>query len=299
MNAVLPSRLPADRLARLDQYLAGYRDLFARADQARSFSLYVRGLLDGDHRKNVESIAGRVRHADGQAADLAQSLQHFVAQSPWDSGRVLARYRQLVRPSAAGRTWVVHDGIIPKKGRHSVGVQRQFARSLGRKVNCQVAVAVSEVDGSCLPMTARLYLPAFWLRENQARAERTIPEPFRRPLSKAEVALELIAELLPEGPPARLFAEDSYLSVPTFSDGLVRLGVTLGDAGPDASEATRRARAAFDHAKDVLGLSHYEGRTWVGWHHHLALVLAAFGFLVREGKGDVRFADTLPSLPVN
>src|SRR3954469_2734885 len=220
MTTVQSPRLPPPRLARLEEYLPGYRDLFARADQARSFGLYVRGLLHGDHRKNVESIADQVRHADLRAADLAQSLQHFVAQSPWDAGQVLARYRQLVRPAAGGGTWVIHDGIIPKKGRHSVGVQRQFARTLGRKVNCQVAVAVSEVAGLCVPLTARLYLPAFWLRENQARAERTIAEPFRRALSKAEVGLELIRELLAGGRPAKVFAEDGYLSVPTFSDRL-------------------------------------------------------------------------------
>jgi SRSO17 transposase len=299
MNVVLLSRLPVDRLAHLDEYLAGYRDLFGRADQARSFGLYVRGLLDGDHRKNVESIAGQLRHAETRAADLAQSLQHFVAQSPWDAGRVLARYRQLVRPTAAGRTWVVHDGIIPKKGRHSVGVQRQFARSLGQKLNCQVAVVVSEVNGGPVPLAARLYLPAFWLRENQAQAERTIPEPFRRPLSKAEVALELIQDLLTDGRPNRVIADEGYDSVPTLSDGLTRADVMAGPGAADAPEAIRLARAGFDHLKEALGLSHFEGRTWVGWHHHLALVLVALGFLIREGKRDVPFADTLPSLPVN
>src|SRR3954468_8791007 len=98
MNAVLLPRLPADRLARLEKYLAGYRGLFARADQARSFGLYVRGLLDGDHRKNVESIADSVRESSAGNTDLAQSLQHFVAHSPWDPRRVLARYRASVRP---------------------------------------------------------------------------------------------------------------------------------------------------------------------------------------------------------
>src|SRR5436190_15920362 len=111
MTAVLSAELPPDWLGRLDEYLAGYRGLFARADQARSFGLYVRGLLDGDHRKNVESIADSVRDASAGNTDLAQSLQHFVAHSPWDPRRVLARYRASVRPIRSGRTWVVHDGI--------------------------------------------------------------------------------------------------------------------------------------------------------------------------------------------
>src|SRR5665213_2507977 len=31
--------------------------------------------------------------------------------------------------------------------------------------------------------------------------------------------------------------------------------------------------------KGELGLDHYEGRSWLGWYHHTALVTAAHGFL--------------------
>ena len=34
--------------------------------------------------------------------------------------------------------------------------------------------------------------------------------------------------------------------------------------------------------KDELGLDHYEGRTWRGWHHHVTLTMIAFAFLVLE-----------------
>ena len=37
----------------------------------------------------------------------------------------------------------------------------------------------------------------------------------------------------------------------------------------------------FEQAKQFVGLNHYETRTWGGWHHHMTLVILAFGFLAR------------------
>jgi SRSO17 transposase len=35
--------------------------------------------------------------------------------------------------------------------------------------------------------------------------------------------------------------------------------------------------------KGALGLDHFEGRSWPGWHHHLSLVSVAHGFLTWSG----------------
>jgi SRSO17 transposase len=35
----------------------------------------------------------------------------------------------------------------------------------------------------------------------------------------------------------------------------------------------------YRELKTGLGLDHYEGRKWAGWHHHVTLVAAAHGFL--------------------
>jgi SRSO17 transposase len=34
--------------------------------------------------------------------------------------------------------------------------------------------------------------------------------------------------------------------------------------------------------KEELGLDHFEGRSWRGFHHHAAMVLLAYGFLLLE-----------------
>lgn len=39
----------------------------------------------------------------------------------------------------------------------------------------------------------------------------------------------------------------------------------------------------YQQLKDELGLDHFEGRSWNGWHHHVTLTMIAFAFLVLEG----------------
>jgi hypothetical protein len=36
----------------------------------------------------------------------------------------------------------------------------------------------------------------------------------------------------------------------------------------------------FQRAKDDLGLDHYEGRSWRGFHHHLVMAVLAYLFVV-------------------
>ena len=38
----------------------------------------------------------------------------------------------------------------------------------------------------------------------------------------------------------------------------------------------------YKQLKGHLGLDHYEGRSWLGFHHHCTLVTAAHGFLTEE-----------------
>jgi SRSO17 transposase len=38
----------------------------------------------------------------------------------------------------------------------------------------------------------------------------------------------------------------------------------------------------YEELKQELGLGHYEGRSWRGFHHHATLCIAAYGFLMAE-----------------
>ena len=38
----------------------------------------------------------------------------------------------------------------------------------------------------------------------------------------------------------------------------------------------------YEELKQELGLGHYEGRSWRGFHHHATLCIAAYGFLIAE-----------------
>ena len=62
--------------------------------------------------------------------------------------------------------------------------------------------------------------------------------------------------------------------------------------------AKARWRVEQDYAqlKNELGLDHFEGRRWLGWHHHVTMTTMAYGFLIREqlrhriGRGKKRRA---------
>ena len=38
----------------------------------------------------------------------------------------------------------------------------------------------------------------------------------------------------------------------------------------------------YQDLKQEIGLGHYEGRNWRGFHHHASLAIAAYGFLMAE-----------------
>ena len=70
-----------------------------------------------------------------------QSLHHFVAKAAWDDATLLAAVRAHALPALQERgpirAWIVDDTGLPKKGKLSVGVARQYCGQLGKRDNCQ------------------------------------------------------------------------------------------------------------------------------------------------------------------
>jgi SRSO17 transposase len=133
------------------------------------------------------------------------------------------------------------------------------------------------------PLLARLYLPAGWLKENAESAEKGVPEEHRRFTPKGEIALALLDAVRGAGETARpVVAEAGYAGDKAFADGLRERGLAAAETG---EEKVGRANERAGWLKAVLGLDHFEGRTWHGWHHHASLVFAAYDLLAAERRG--------------
>ena len=216
----------ADR-GRFEGYLERLVKVIGHADRHRPLEAYLTGLLLAGERKSVEPMAARIdpRHV----SRTHQSMHHFVAKASWDEGAVLdvARdwaLKQLERHAPVG-AWVVDDTGIPKKGRHSVGVTRQYCGALGKRANCQVAVSISLANKTMsVPAAWRLYLPEQWAKDRKLRAQAGIPRDvvFRK---KWEIALQEIDRLLDEDlPPAPVVADAGYGDTTAFRDALTERG---------------------------------------------------------------------------
>jgi hypothetical protein len=50
----------------------------------------------------------------------------------------------------------------------------------------------------------------------------------------------------------------------------------------DLAKLRWRIERDYQELKQELGLGHFEGRGWRGFHHHATLCIAAYGFLISE-----------------
>src|SRR3712207_2233119 len=122
------TRQPRTGEERFAAYLDGIAAVLGHASRAASARAYCTGLLLPGERKSVEPMAARLAPTRVQAKH--QSLHHVVAQAEWDDAALLRAVREVVLPAIARhgpiRYWIVDDTGFPKRGKHSVGVARQY-----------------------------------------------------------------------------------------------------------------------------------------------------------------------------
>ncbi|MEV6957696.1 transposase [Streptomyces sp. NPDC051207] len=136
-----------------------------RSDQRRKGMEYIRGLLEVRGRKSIRNIATLV---GGRATE--QSLHHFISDSSWEWAPVRRALARFAVGAAPPQAWVVRPMVIPKAGRHSVGVERRFFPEHGQMLNAQQAVGVWAVsDETSVPVNWRLQLSPGWLDEDRRR----------------------------------------------------------------------------------------------------------------------------------
>jgi SRSO17 transposase len=391
--------------ARFAAYVEALVSVIGHADRATPLRDYCTGLLMPAERKSVEPMAAIT--APARVAAQHQSLLHFVGQAPWSDAAVLAKVRDLVLPAIEHawpiEAWIVDDTGFPKKGRHSVGVARQYCGQLGKQDSCQLAVTLSLANrAASLPVAYRLYLPQEWAADPARRKTTGVPQEITFQ-TKPEIALDQIRAAagagLPRGvilmdagygsdtqlrtdvtalgfryiagilsntsvwaqgraplppkpwsgrgrPPKLMRRGDEHqptsvkvlalaLAPETWTEISWREGATdrltsrfarlrvraahrdywLGEVRPQEwlliewpegeKEPTRywlstlpetigfarmvelaklrwRIERDYQDLKQDLGLGHYEGRGWRGFHHHASLCIAAYGFLIAE-----------------
>jgi len=368
-----------------------------RPVQRANGGLYLRGLLEEGGRKSLEPMTARL----GGEADY-ESLQNFLAVSPWDPTAVVRAVAERVTPEIEVEAWVLDDTGFPKDGKDSPGVKRQYSGTLGKIGNCQVGVSVHAVGAKgTAPLGWSLYLPEEWCSDVERRRAAKVPDDVTFK-TKPELGGELIERAaeweIPQapvlgdcaygentdlrrgldaaggeyvfsvGPQVAVFAPETRFEVPERKaetgrprtrpqpdrkpESIGSLAERLGPQeaqtvafrdGPDGEPVTSRflfvrvrashewqkrpspppeewliaewpegeetptdywlsnlpadieperlARLArmrwkieldYRQLKGELGLDHYEGRSYLGWHHHTALVTAAHGFLTLE-----------------
>ena len=221
-------RSDTDGEQRFEAYIEALVGVIGHADRASPLRDYCTGLLLPVARKSVEPLAAAT--APARVSAQHQSLLHFVGQAGWSDEAVLAKVRALVLPalerSGPIRGWIVDDTAIPKKGRHSVGVARQYCGQLGKQENCQVAVTLSVAnDAGSLPLAHRLYLPESWANDSERRRKAGIPDAVGFQ-TKPAIALDQIRAAKAAGvAPGVVLADAGYGNDTGFRSAVTDLGL--------------------------------------------------------------------------
>jgi SRSO17 transposase len=191
-----------EELAALKERVAG---LFRRPEPRRQVGLLLEGLIGGAERKNGWQLAE-------YAGDPAPwRMQALLGRTVWDQekARDICRDYVIERLGDPSGVLILDETGFVKKGRHSVGVARQYSGTAGRIENCQIGVFLSYAGpkGHAL-IDRRLYLPKDWIEDAERRKTAGIPDDVQF-ATKPKIGTTMVAAALEAGVPCAWVLGDS------------------------------------------------------------------------------------------
>src|ERR1019366_8711513 len=206
--------MTAQQVTRIRRQLQEFVESFApelgRSERRHWCAKYLEGLLIEGERKSIEPMAARVSGGDEQA------MEQFVNQSPREHAALMFRLRAQVfaRREKTPGVLVLDDTSLPKQGRHSVGVARQYCGALGKVANCQSVVSwLWAGERVYWPVAAELYLPEAWTADPPRMTQAGVPPAAQRFREKWRIALALLDEMKPQLPAYQAIVFDAGYGV--------------------------------------------------------------------------------------
>ena len=161
-----------DWRAELEALKAHLAPVFGQRGTRQAAGLFIDGLLSSAERKTGWMLAEQA------GLERPYRIQSLLGRSSWSADALRDRVRTYVAQAlgdAAGVLVIDETGFL-KKGRHSVGVARQYSGTAGRIENGQVGVFAAYASrwGQAL-IDRQLYLPKEWAEDEGRRDGASIP----------------------------------------------------------------------------------------------------------------------------
>ena len=179
--------------------------VFARSEARERALAYLAGLLSPAERKNSWQLAEITGDAN------PYGFQHLLGRAEWEPDVLRDRLRgyisdYLATPDAVG---VLDETGFVKKGKHSVGVSRQYSGTAGRIENSQVGVFLSYASSLGHTLLDReLYLPAVWTDDHERCRRAGVPDE-REFATKPVLAQQMLERTFQAGVAFAFIAGDS------------------------------------------------------------------------------------------
>jgi SRSO17 transposase len=145
-------------------------------------------------KHNIERMNEQVKDA------TYHQLHHFISESTWEHKPLLKQLgldiSNLLSKKGGLKGLVIDEEGHEKKGKHSVGVGRQYLGSIGKVDNGQVSVFAALNQGDDVGMVnTKLFLPQEWVNDSKRCKKAGIPPEAQVFKTKWELALDMIDEL--------------------------------------------------------------------------------------------------------